>query len=187
MDQRQRRLLAGLLAVVGAVLWTQFLVFPQFRTAGRLGHELKTLRVQMTRARRDLGQMALLEKKRTLLANPHSIPGRILPPEEQLPDLLEKITQAARASHVRVTALRPKQDLAHMQIGSSGCLEIPLELVATAGYHQVGRFLDALERSESPVRLRELEIDPSNNDFSNHQVKMVLLALLVPVSSGEKH
>ena len=188
MDQRQRRLLAGFLAVVGAVLWTQFLFLPQFRTAGRLGHELKTLRVQMTRAQRDLGQMGLLEKKRTPLTNPYSIPAPTLPPEEQLPDLLEKITQAARASHVRVTALRPKQDFAQMQMGPSGYLEIPLELLATAGYHQVGHFLDALERSESLVRLRELEIRPNNNnDLSNHQVKMVLLAFLLPVSSGEKH
>ena len=186
IPQHQRRILGGLLIVIGAALWAQFFFFPQFRTAGRLRIELKSLRGQMERPRRDLAQMPSLEKKMALLASQVPLPVPTVPPEEQLPDLLEKITQAARIAHVQVTTLKPKHELSQMQVGPSGCLEIPLELVATAGYHQLGRFLDELERSESLVRLRELEINPSGDDLTSHGVKMDLLAFLVPVSSGEK-
>lgn len=182
ISQRQRQILLGLLVVVGAVLWLQFFMLPQLATASRLRDDLKKLRTQRERARHDLAQMPSLEKKLAALAGQYSLPALAGPPEEQLPDLLEKITQAARASQVRVTTLRPQKELGQLQVGPSGYLEIPLELSATAGYHQVGRFLDELERSESLVRLRELDLRPSNGDLASHEVKMVLLAYLVPVS-----
>jgi len=184
VNQRQRRILAGLLAVVGLALWMQFLFLPKIATAGRLGNELKTLRTQVERARRDVAQMPSLEKKRSALASQYSAPEPTTPPEEQLPDLLEKIAQAARASHVRVTTLKPQRGLAQEQVAQSGYLEISLELAATAGYHQVGRFLDHLEQSENLVRLREVEIQPGSDDLMSHQVKMVLLAFLVPSSDA---
>ena len=129
--------------------------------------------------RRDLLHLPEMEKKQADLAARYSAPVVSTPPEEQLPDLLDKIAQFARTAHLRVVTLRPKEDLGHVQVGPSGYLEIPLELMATAGYHQVGRFLDQLEQSDSLVRLRELEIHPGA-DLSNQDVKMLLLAFLAP-------
>ena len=179
-SQRQRRILIGLLGIVGAVVWMQFLFLPQFRTAGRLGRELKTLRSQVDRTKRDLRQISELEKNRALLVSQYPMPVLSIPPEEQLPDLMERIAQAARVSHVRVITLRPKQELAQLRAGVSGYLEIPLELSATAGYHQIGHFLDLLEQSDTLVGLKEMEIQPGSQDLWNHQVRMVLLAFLVP-------
>ena len=176
----RRRLLAGIAAAVAAVLWLQFFLIPQAAKTGRLSSELRILRTQVQKTRRELKQLPEMEKNRALLAAQYSVPAAAAPPEEQLPDLLEQIAQAARSAHVRIIVLRPKQDLAQARAGASGYLEIPLELAATAGYHQVGRFLDELERSGTLVRLRELEIRPSGQDLWNHQVKMQLLAFLVP-------
>ena len=186
VDPRQRRILAGLLAVIGSVLWAQFFLIPQAATAGHLGDELKKMRGQVERARRDLRQMPELENKMETLTAQYSVPSLDTPPEEQLPDLLDRIALAARTAHVRVVALRPKQDLAQVRTGSSGYLEIPLELTATAGYHQIGRFLDELERSGSLVRLREFEIRPSGQDIWNHTVKMLLMAFLIPPDGGKR-
>ena len=170
---------------MGTVLWAQFFFLPQLGAAIRLQNELKSMQLQMGRVRHDLAQMPSLEKKQADLSSQYSLPAPAGPPEEQLPDLLEKIAQAARSSRVRVTTLKPQQEIGQLHVGPSGYLEIPLELSAVAGYHQVGRFLDELERSEHLVRLREIEVRPSSDDLSSHQVRMVLLAFLVPVSSGE--
>ena len=179
MNQKQRRILAVVLAVVGLFFWLQFLILPQTRSVGRLGSELTALRGKVESMQRDLRQLPEMEKKRAELAARTSAPVVSAPPEEQLPNLLDKIAQFARAARVRVVTLRPKQELAQAQVGPSGTLEIPLELVATAGYHQVGRFLNQLEQSDSLVRLRDLEIQPGK-ELRDQEVKMLLLAFLAP-------
>ncbi|MDO8730247.1 MAG: type 4a pilus biogenesis protein PilO [Candidatus Omnitrophota bacterium] len=178
-QQKQMRLLAAVLSVVGGFFWLQLLIIPQTRTAGRQGSELTVLRSKVERMRRDLQHLPEMEKKRAELAARYSSPSVSGPPEEQLPGLLDRIAQFARTAHVRVVTLRSKQDLAQVQVGPSGYLEIPLELVATAGYHQVGRFLDQLEQSDSLVRLRELEIHPGK-ELWDQEIKMLLLAFLAP-------
>lgn len=175
MKQKPSRVLAAVLAVVGLFFWLQFLILPQTRSAGRLGSELTALRGKVERTRRDLRQMPEIT----------SAPVVSAPPEEQLPDLLNKIAQFARTARVRVVTLRPKQELAQARVGPSGTLEIPLELVATASYHQVGRFLDQLEQSDSLVRLREMEIRPGK-ELWDQEVRMLLLALLVPAPEASQ-
>ena len=178
-QRKQLRILAVVLVVVGLFFGLQFSILPQIRSAGRLGSEWAALHGKVEQLQRDLRQMPEMEKKQVELAARTSTPSVSIPPEEQLPDLLDKIAQFARGARVRVVTLRPKQDLGHVQVGSSGYLEIPLELVATAGYHQVGRFLDQLEQSDSLVRLRELEIQPGTELWSQ-EVKMLLVAFLAP-------
>ena len=69
VGQRQRWILAGLLAVIGVALWMQFFFLPQIGTAGRLGKELKVFLGQIERTQHDLAQMPSLEKKRALPAS----------------------------------------------------------------------------------------------------------------------
>ncbi len=178
-QQRQLRILAIVLVVVGLVFWLQFLIIPQTGSAARLGSELTGLRLKVERARQEVRRLPDMEKKLDDLAARYSMSTVSTPPAEQLPDLLDKIAQFARGARVRVVTLRPKEDLGAVQAGPSGYLEIPLELVATAGYHQIGRFLNQLERSDSLVRLRELEIRPGK-EMLGQEVKMMLLAFLAP-------
>lgn len=184
-DPKQKLMLAGLLAAVGGVIWFQFLLIPQLGSAGKLGAQLKNEQSQLQKVKRELLQLPDLEKKRDLLAAQYPAPEAGMPPEQQLPDLMEKIAQAARAARVRITVLRPKQDFAQAVVGPSGYLEIPLELGGLAGYHQIGRFLDELERSGRLLLVKELEIRPSGTDIWNHQLRMTLTAFLVPGSENQ--
>ena len=178
-EKKRIALMAGALVLIGFFVWLQMLVLPQTNMVARSGSELTALRGKVERMRRDLSHLPEMERKFAEMSAQYSSPADAAPPEEQLPNLLDKITQFARVARVRVVTLKPKEDLAKVQIGSSGYLEIPLELEATAGYHQVGRFLDQLEQSDSLVRLRELKIEPGA-DAAKQDVKMMLLAFLAP-------
>lgn len=180
-DRRRLFLPVVVLAVVGLVLWLQFLIIPQIGSTNRLSSESVSLRLKVERARQETRRLPELLKERDELAARVSVPTVSTPPAEQLPGLLDKIAQFARDAHVQVVTLRLKEDLGRVKAGPSGYLEIPLELVATAGYHQIGRFLDPLEQSDSLVRLRELEIRPGK-EMLNQEVRMLLLAFLAPGS-----
>lgn len=185
IDPRQRRILIGLFSVVATVIWTQFFLIPQFSTAGRLGGELKKMRSQTDKAKRELSQLPELEKKIATLAAQHSMSIVEGSAEEQLPNLLDHIALAARTAQVRVISLKPKQEIVQAPMGPSGYIEIPLELVGTAGYHQIGRFLAAVEGSSGLVRVKQLEIRPNATDIWSHQVRILLLAFLNPAETAK--
>lgn len=179
--QRQKHILIGILGCFGLVLGLNYVLIPQLSSSSRLLAGRRSLSQKMTRLHRDLEQAASLEEKRTQLLQQVQLPAASLPPEEQLPDLMEKIAKAARSSQVRLLALRPKEDIGKIAVGASGYLEMPLELTASAGYHAIGRFLDLMEGSQDLLRLRELEIkEGPGESLWEHQVRMVLTAHLVP-------
>lgn len=180
-EARQKQILISLFSVVGLVLWLQFFLIPQWTSAGRLGTEQKKMRTQLDKAKRELAHLPELQKKIEMLSAQYTPPaGGGGPPEEQLPNLLDAIAQSARSAQVRVVSLRPKQEIVGSQIGPSGYIEIPLELVGTAGYHQIGRFLSDLEGSSHLLRVRQLDIRSGEKDIWSHQVNVLLMAFLTP-------
>ena len=88
----------------------------------------------------------------------------------------------ARCGAVRI--LRPTQDLAQTQRGPSGYLEIPIEVTASAGYHQIGAFLDALESSEIPLRVQQMQMKADSKDLWSHRAVILLQAYLAPASGS---
>ena len=176
----QKQILYGLLVVVGCVVWVNLFLLPQWKKASRLGGEFKQLREEVNRLHRDLKKYPTLEQERVRLAAQFETAAVSSSPEEQLPDLLGKIAQAAHAAHVRLLALKPKAEIRQLQPGLSGYLEVPLEISALSGYHQIGHFLDGLERSENPLRVQGLEIKSTQQDMWNHTTTITLRAYLVP-------
>ena len=181
---QQKKLLYGVLAVIGLVAWSNFLFFPQWSRWARQGAELKSLQGQVERTRRLLVQLPGVEKNSALLSSQVAIQPTAMPPQEQLPELLDRIAQLARSSHVRLVSLKPKGEIAGLAPGPSGYLEMSIEVETSAGYHQIGAFLDALESSESLLRVQKLEIGADGQDMWNHRTRITLEAYLAPASGG---
>jgi len=179
VDPSQRWLLAGLGAAIGCVLWVQLLWVPQSTRARQRADEWRKLQREVEEIRRQAAQLPQLEAaRRKLTADLAGVAAGQGAAEGQLPGLLERITQAARQSRVRIATLKPRVHLDQLKRDASGALEVPLELVGAAGYHQLGAFLDALERSPDLIRVRELELRPGASDIWTHQVSMTLLLYL---------
>lgn len=180
--EQQKKILYGVLAVIGLVAWANLLFFPQWGRWARQGTELKSLQGQVERTRRLLTQLPGVEKSNALLSNQVAIQPTTMPPQEQLPELLDRIAQLARFSHVRLVSLKPRGEISGLAPGPSGYIEVPIEMETSAGYHQVGAFLDALESSESLLRVQELDIGTDSQDMWNHRTRITLEAYLAPAS-----
>lgn len=182
--EQKRGILTGLLTVLGLAAWLNLLLAPQWGQFGRLRGELRSMKREVVRLRHDLAQMPALEEDHKRLASQLQLPALATPPEQQLPDLLEQITQAARVSEVRLLGLKPQADLRNLKPGPSGYIEVPLEVIAAAGYHSIGRFLDRLEGSPDLLQVQELQIQLNSRDVWSHAVTVLLIAYLVPVSEA---
>lgn len=181
--QRKKQILAVLLAFSGLLVWSRFFWSPLWARFHRQGSECRDLKSQLARTRHDLARMPQLEQQRQRLLLEASQTAPAVPMEQQLPALLGRVAKAAHSNQMKVLGLRPKKDSARQPESDSGFLEVPIEVVASAGYHATGRFLDLLENSEDLLRLESLEIQSSHDDLWNHQIRMVLQAYLAAGSS----
>jgi len=177
---QERQLLIGIVGVIVVVVWVNFFVIPQRRTLSEVSGQVHTLRAQVVEARQGLAQRPALEAEAARLAAEYELSADALPPEEQVPELLKAITEVAQASQVGLLTVRPKVDLGQITPGPSGYLELPIEIAASGGYHEIGTFLDALERSPSLLlRVQRFQIQPDPQDLWHHQALFVLQAYLI--------
>ncbi len=183
--EQQKQIAVGIGGFIGMILGMTFVVIPQAGLRSERSPRVVALKQQLNQAHERLARTAPLERELEDLKRKVELGPPTLPPEEQLPDLLERIAQAARGSQVRLSAVKPKEDLANLAPGPSGYLELPVEVSASAGYHPLGAFLDALEQSEMLIRVQELEIKDDPRDLWNHQATLVLQAYLLPGTKKE--
>ncbi len=181
---QQKQLLALLLGAIALVVWFALFFVPQKQSLSEVRGKLDTLQAKLTQLKDQLerfpGQQTKLE---TLIAQVE-LPAVVPSAEEQLPELLEEMAQLARAAQVSLAAVKPKLELDVLAAGESGYLELPLEVKTTGGYHQIGLFLDALESSESLVRVEGMEIHNSSEDVWRHEATFLLRAYLFPPRSS---
>lgn len=181
---QQRQLLVGVLGALAMVAWWLFVLGPQQREGAERGATRHTLQAQVADLQRQRQDLPAMEAEVARLTTELGLSTLARRPEEQLPDLLQAITQMAQAARVRVLTLKPRADLGALTPGPSGYLELPVAMETVAGYHELGEFLDALEQSSRLVRVGEFQIGPTPEDLWHHQAVIVLQVYLVPAPSA---
>lgn len=183
---QQKQVLFGLLGVIGLAGWFNFLILPQQRKLAEIRPQVQNLKGQIAQVRQGLAQLPTMESQMSQLSIEFKLPEVVPAAEQQLPELLESITQVARQSQVRLVAAKPKSDISKLSPGSSGYLELPIFIIVSGGYHQIGAFLDRLERSESMLRVREMGIVGDQEDLYHHKGFILFQAYLLPPTPKAK-
>lgn len=171
---RQKQILFGLLGVIGLIVWVNFFLIPQRRAWVTGRSRIQALRGEIASVRQKLNQLPVLENELANVAAQYPLPAVAVATEEQLPQLLEKIAQTAHLSQVRLLGVKPKGGLNRPVPDPSGFLVLSVLVEASAGYHELGMFLDALERSEALVRVQEMKIQADPKDRWHHQASFLL-------------
>ncbi len=182
--QRQKQIVVGISSIVFLIIWLPFFVVPQRESLADLQARVKKVRSEVAEVRAKMVQLPAMETELRQLASQYDSAVITTPPEEQLPELFEMIAQAARNSQVRLIGVKPKVEIGQVTPGASGFLELPVQVDASGGYHQLGMFVDALERSKSLLRIEELKIQQDPKDIWHHEATFIIHAYLFP--GGEK-
>jgi Tfp pilus assembly protein PilO len=177
----KEKILLGIATILGIVVWFNLLWWPQWKRFGTLRKEIGSLKGEVVRLEQGLAQKKALEAEMAQLSLQLEHPHPTVLPEQQMLDLIGRITQLAKTTGVRLLSAKPKLEWNQLKVGPSGTLAMPLELKISCGYHALGTFLDRLESSERWLQLKELEIQGNAEDPWNHHVRLVFLAHLIPV------
>lgn len=104
--------------------------------------------------------------------------------EEEIPQLLETLSKIAAESEVAILAVRPaatqldKQDKKLANIFR----EVPIEIRAMGGYHQLGSFINKLETLDRFLKVTDISITQNINTPRNHSLRLLVATYILKES-----
>jgi type IV pilus assembly protein PilO len=140
--------------------------------------EHEKLSKELERARLTVGNMEKVEREFEYLHRQWVVAQRLLPDENEMSDLLRRISAAGTQAGLEWVKFTPQPAIAH-----GFYLENPIDVRLEGGYHQVGSFLGSISNLGRIVNVRNLEIEGVRADQqSDPKIRHTLTASMQVVA-----
>lgn len=116
--------------------------------------EHERLARELERARLTVGNMAKVEREFEYLHRQWVVAQRLLPDENEVSDLVRRISAAGTQAGLEWVKFAPQPTLGH-----GFYQENPIEVELEGGFHQVGSFLSSISNLGRIINVRGLEIE----------------------------
>lgn len=173
-NKKQTAILITLGAVFALIAYLNFLLIPQaasvvetFRTMSKLNSDVKG-------AVRNIAAIGALEKEIAVSDEKIERYVKMLPAEKEIPAFLENLAAMARDANVRIVAITP---VAGKETeGEKGRIyqEMPIQISAKSGYHELGHFLASLESSDRFIKVVDIDIRGNSSMPKRHDIDLLL-------------
>ncbi len=173
-NQKEKALLTVMVAVFLIGGYFYLLIRPALGELMELVPKVSSLRRELAAAKNLINSRPVVENHKNELDQKIKEFERIFPREREIPKLLEKLSKVAGESGVKIIGIKP--------IGSSGYDQkevediyqaIPIEIIASSGYHELGKFLQKLETGYRFFMIKDLEISTSKSSVKRHDIRLV--------------
>jgi type IV pilus assembly protein PilO len=172
-----------ILAVVGGALilyvYFMFLLKPQFTSLISVFREAGQIKRSLVQTMDNVNNMPLMEKKIEKAKEVQPFYEKKLPREEELPTLLGNLSELARENNVKIISIKPIKDEDEPEGGESVYMEIPIQVKARCGYHQLGRFINDLESADRFMMIGDINIKSIAKSKTIHDVKLVVYTYIL--------
>lgn len=185
---RERKTLL-LISVLGMLILTVYFVYilgPISRTSRDVREQVKKAKSDLATVEGTVTRRASLEQERARIEQSVGLVRGVMPPEEELPNVIEDISDLATQAQVKIQTIFPYRPLETSLQSTPGIVkdahdspyykEVLIQVDALAGYHQLGTFLGSLESASTPLRVATLRIAPHQKEARRQSVKMLLKA-----------
>jgi len=146
-----------------------FLLKAQMAKAARTGLEITKISNDLKGLDAGLENM---EKAKIRQETTPASAGKKIIFESELTSLLHDISKLANANNVRMLQVRPSREKQKAASGKFTPVLINMDLVC--GYHNFGRFVNALENNQAFVSVESFKIEPEEGDTSRQKVSLAV-------------
>lgn len=179
-QQMQTLVFMGLFAVLGLYFYVQYYFLPTSQKASQLEQEVRAARDRLRGLQAStVNQEALQVQYREVEQAVASL-RKSLPSESELSSVLETLSGLAAKSNVKLQTIFPERVATSSSSSNSSdpavYKEIPIQVDALAGYHELGMFLNQVEVGDRPMQVLSLRINGSQKYPKLHQINLVLRA-----------
>ena len=156
------------LLFLDVVLW----LLPVTRSLVESIPSLTTLASELEGLKNDQNNRDLIKKKSETTIKELADDEDRLGASSQLSSLLENLSAMALESGIKITSLKPIETTTP----ETGKLyvAVPIQIDATAGFHQLGAFLERLETGKTFFKITDIKVTASTTTDRKHSVEMML-------------
>ena len=192
-----QRLLAGIILFTGVGLYgyVTLAVQPLLRALNDLSGRVRAASVQLQQVQQLVAQEGTVRQEYARLTSNVTKLRTGLPNDTEMPSVIQLLSDLADQSGVKIVSIFPQRTLDRPELspkpvkdaksGKSAPAppvqpplykEIPIEIEAVTGFHQLGMFLSRVESASQPMRLKKLHIDADQKEIKRQSVNAVLIA-----------
>jgi Tfp pilus assembly protein PilO len=161
IDEKKRKILIiGLIGVVLLISDIFLVVLPLVRKSFSLKAQIVSIGKDMSSLDQQIHMLDTTNKKLQALKTERDSYERSLPKEEEIPALVGNLSAIAGKVGVDIIAVKPVRIESREGPGQEAVIfhEVPLEIFAKGGYHQMGKFINELETSGKYIEVKDMEI-----------------------------
>ena len=190
--REQRALLLGSGLAVGVVwLYLTCIVRPLMREAAELGQQVRAARDEFKTLEAATANEATLREQHRQVQETVAALREMLPAEEELPAVIEHLSDLASQSQVKIQTIFPQRPAVEKANAAEGGASPPpvykdvlIQIDALAGYHQLGTFLSLVESGEKPMEVATLKISGDPKESKRHRIKLLVRSYFSTGGSG---
>ncbi|MDP2938777.1 MAG: type 4a pilus biogenesis protein PilO [Candidatus Omnitrophota bacterium] len=174
--ERHKNLIIALFLILLFILDFTLLMGPQIRILRKIGAKVLVLSSDLRKAKKDIASQKEFKDKLTLLKGKIEEIGASVKPEEELPSILDTISRTANRTSVKITQLKPLKEerTVVLKTGKTLFYQIPVLIDVRCGYHELGKFLNELERGDLFLKIIALEVTTNQDDILHHLVRLTI-------------
>lgn len=152
LDESTKNFIVIILIIV---IYLGLFFSPKIKQCLALFREASQLKAEIIATRRDWASMNTLKAELLRLNERKDYYEKRLPGKKEIPAVLEYLSSAAKKLNVRLSEIKPvEQEVSGGQIFYS----VPILLKAECEYHQLGRFLNELEKADRFMKISDIKI-----------------------------
>lgn len=188
LSKRDQRIMLVLLAALAALIcfYYVYLFRPFFNRVTELERAIKTENLKLQHIDQLLTQEPQFQKEYEQLYGSIQLLRASMPSEQELASVIERLSGMATQAGVKIQTIFPQRSLESLKVvagldqkqadpRTKLYKEIPIQIDARAGFHQLGMFLNRVERGRQPMSLKTLRITSNPKEARRHAVEIVLI------------
>jgi len=177
--EQKKLILIALVALIALIVFVNFLMKPTISEIVKINPELlkfkKDIETAQLRIKKQPELKKELEKMRSTIENYRTV----LSAEEEIPSLLEELSDMAHKSRVTIIGIEPIRASGTKFSRGELFREVPISIKARSGYHRLGRFISRLESAERVFAVKKLEIQGRLQNPKTHDARLVVSTFLL--------
>lgn len=185
----KRRLLVGMgaLAALALYAYVLYLLQPLARAVIHLSQQVREVSRQVQQIEQVVAQATNVQQEYSSLETRVAQLRDQLPSENELPTVIEWISELASQTGVKILSIFPQRAAQPLepdaQLSPGLYKAVAIEIDALSGFHQLGMFLSRVESGDQSVEVKQLRVSHSERELRRHNVKLILLTY-VTITDG---
>lgn len=176
MNQKTRYYV--LASVVAAIFLIDVLLImvPQVMIISKLSANSKTHVDNLSQFKNNNARVAQYREQLKLLEDGIADATSIVRSEEEVPIVLEQISRIARDYSIKIDQVMPLKETKRelVQNNDGVYYALSLSVYAQGGYHDFGRFLNALENERAFFKVQKLIIEGASKNINRHDLNLLI-------------